>query len=104
MGKIIEFAHRKAKARRKYAGLVEVFALSDFGAGTLVSQFSDAGPLKAAAKSHIMSATVTLYSLCTGPHRFNCLVDDDTLSVNGVKARVADIDAPEVSSPRCAAV
>jgi micrococcal nuclease len=103
MGKIIEFAHRKAKARGRYAGLVGVIALCGFGAGALVSQLSDAEPLKAAAKSHIMSATVTRYSLCAGPRRFNCVVDGDTLWVNGVKVRVADIDAPEVFSPRCAA-
>lgn len=33
--------------------------------------------------------------------RVNCVVDGDTLWINGVKIRVADIDTPEVSTPRC---
>ncbi|WP_373683232.1 thermonuclease family protein [Rhizobium leguminosarum] len=43
------------------------------------------------------------YQRCgTGP-RVNCIVDGDTLWNDGVKIRVADIDTPEVSEPRCAA-
>jgi endonuclease YncB( thermonuclease family) len=33
---------------------------------------------------------------------YNCVVDGDTLYVEGVKIRVADIDAPETHDPRCA--
>jgi endonuclease YncB( thermonuclease family) len=31
----------------------------------------------------------------------NCVVDGDTAWINGVKVRVADIDAPETHPPRC---
>jgi endonuclease YncB( thermonuclease family) len=32
----------------------------------------------------------------------NCVVDGDTFWMDGVKIRVADIDAPETHPPRCA--
>ena len=52
------------------------------------------------------SAAVTaqpVYERCgTGP-RLNCIVDGDTLWSQGVKIRIADIDTPEISKPRCAA-
>jgi endonuclease YncB( thermonuclease family) len=32
----------------------------------------------------------------------NCVVDGDTLYVEGVKIRIADIDAPETHEPKCA--
>jgi endonuclease YncB( thermonuclease family) len=31
----------------------------------------------------------------------NCVVDGDTLWVDGVKIRVADVDSPETHPPRC---
>lgn len=33
----------------------------------------------------------------------NCVVDGDTIWMDGVKIRIADIDAPETHPPRCAA-
>lgn len=39
--------------------------------------------------------------LCGDGRRFNCVVDGDTLWLNGSKIRVADIDTPEVGSPQC---
>jgi endonuclease YncB( thermonuclease family) len=38
---------------------------------------------------------------CSGGHRHSCVVDGDTFWLNGEKIRIADIDTPEVSSPRC---
>lgn len=43
------------------------------------------------------------FRLCSDGRRANCVVDGDTLWIDGVKVRVADIDTPEVSEPRCAA-
>jgi endonuclease YncB( thermonuclease family) len=41
------------------------------------------------------------FSECSGPNRHNCVVDGDTIWVEGVKVRIADINTPEVSSPKC---
>ncbi len=42
------------------------------------------------------------YPKCASGARYNCVVDGDTLWINGQKVRVADIDAPEISTPKCA--
>ncbi|PZR94773.1 MAG: nuclease [Stutzerimonas stutzeri] len=41
------------------------------------------------------------FALCDGPVRANCVVDGDTFWFRGDKIRIADIDAPEIVSPRC---
>jgi endonuclease YncB( thermonuclease family) len=42
------------------------------------------------------------FSMCSGLVRRNCIVDGDTLWLDGEKIRIADINAPEVSKPNCA--
>jgi micrococcal nuclease len=42
------------------------------------------------------------FRLCAEQRRVNCVVDGDTIWHRGVKIRLADIDTPEVFSPRCA--
>lgn len=44
-----------------------------------------------------------LFQRCTGPARVTCVVDGDTIWYRGEKIRLADINAPEVSQPDCAA-
>ncbi len=41
------------------------------------------------------------FALCDGPVRRTCVVDGDTFWFKGDKIRISDIDAPEISSPRC---
>ncbi|WP_436074088.1 thermonuclease family protein [Devosia sp. LjRoot3] len=41
------------------------------------------------------------FSICAGPIRTNCVVDGDTFWFEGIKIRIADIDAPEISNPVC---
>lgn len=43
------------------------------------------------------------FGLCHVGGGTNCVVDGDTIWMDGVKIRVADIDAPETHPPRCAA-
>lgn len=43
------------------------------------------------------------FVLCDGPVRANCVVDGDTFWFRGDKIRIADINAPEISEPRCPA-
>ena len=42
------------------------------------------------------------FVLCAGAQRQNCVIDGDTLRYGGIKIRLADIDAPEIFSPKCA--
>ncbi len=41
------------------------------------------------------------FDLCSGSKRITCVVDGDTIWLDGVKIRLADIDTPEVSNPSC---
>ncbi|MBO9136749.1 thermonuclease family protein (plasmid) [Rhizobium sp. B230/85] len=39
--------------------------------------------------------------MCKGAHRITCVVDGDTFWFRGQKIRIADIDTPQLSPPRC---
>lgn len=41
------------------------------------------------------------FSICGNAHRISCVVDGDTFWLRGTKIRIADIDTPELSPPRC---
>jgi len=41
------------------------------------------------------------FSLCSNAPRITCVVDGDTFWLNGEKIRIADIDTPEISEPKC---
>lgn len=38
---------------------------------------------------------------CAGPVRTDCVVDGDTIWLDGEKIRIADIDTPEIGRPDC---
>jgi micrococcal nuclease len=61
--------------------------------GELRSRYSGAGRDPDAAGA---------FRLCRLVFQKNCVIDGDTIRYQGVKIRLADIDAPEISSPRCA--
>lgn len=41
------------------------------------------------------------FSMCGGGQRVTCVVDGDTFWFRGEKIRIADINTPELSPPRC---
>ncbi|MDQ2953661.1 MAG: thermonuclease family protein, partial [Pseudomonadota bacterium] len=41
------------------------------------------------------------FGMCSGFGRYNCVIDGDTFYFQGLKIRIADIDAPETHPPRC---
>jgi micrococcal nuclease len=43
------------------------------------------------------------FALCAPGPRHTCVVDGDTFWLAGEKIRIADIDTPEVSAPKCRA-
>ena len=49
-----------------------------------------------------LNKTARLFTICHTGGGTNCVVDGDTVWIDGVKIRVADIDAPETHPPRCA--
>jgi endonuclease YncB( thermonuclease family) len=75
---------------RPLLGAVALFALVPLAA--LAAAPHSAAPDREAAR----------FALCSGPHRVTCVVDGDTFWYRGAKIRIADINAPEVSEPKCA--
>jgi micrococcal nuclease len=72
-----------------------VLAGTAYGAGWI------GGP-KIASPGLDFASTFSRFGSCfTGGGR-NCVVDGDTFWMDGVKIRIADIDAPETHPPRCA--
>ncbi|MBN9987185.1 thermonuclease family protein [Rhizobium laguerreae] len=55
------------------------------------------------AKTPTTDSLSAAFSICNENHRANCVVDGDTFRFNGEKIRIADIDTPELSPPRCEA-
>lgn len=44
-----------------------------------------------------------MFRACAYSGQTNCVIDGDTIRLGGAKIRLADIDAPETFSPKCAA-
>jgi micrococcal nuclease len=62
---------------------------------------AEAAPVKLTETPLAARKTSKRFSLCSGPVRVTCVVDGDTLWLDGTKIRIADIDTPEVSNPKC---
>lgn len=59
------------------------------------------GIVPVAEAASLVISPETTYRKCFGGDRFACVVDGDTLWIEGAKIRIADIDAPEISEPKC---
>tara|TARA_B100000678_G_scaffold164136_1_gene137044 strand:- start:20 stop:625 length:606 start_codon:yes stop_codon:yes gene_type:complete len=55
------------------------------------------------AKASGAAVAGTRFGPCLGGKRYTCVVDGDTIWLEGTKIRIADIDAPEISKPGCEA-
>jgi len=51
--------------------------------------------------SDAASRNVSQFRKCDFGRRTNCVVDGDTIWFAGEKIRIADIDTPEISEPKC---
>lgn len=66
-----------------------------------MSGLSSVAPSELAPKLSLMAgSTSQRFDLC-GITRRTCVVDGDTFWLEGVKIRIADIDTPEISEPKC---
>lgn len=68
-----------------------------FGLGTNLDR------IVSLAKTPEPDALSASFSICNNGRRNNCVVDGDTFWFHGEKIRIADIDTPELSPPRCSA-
>lgn len=88
------YAARRRRKRR--AEIIRILGIAAVG-GALVGIASLAIPAYAPARDEITRS----FTLCHTGGGTNCVVDGDTIWLDGEKIRVADIDAPETHEPRC---
>lgn len=70
-------------------------------AGVAIFFWPQGGMPELWAKPQSLQVSARTFSLCQSGGGTNCVVDGDTIWLDGVKIRVADIDAPETHPPRC---
>lgn len=93
---------RRTSWLRKNWVYAVLFAAPFIGiAGAWLWQAGPAAPLEESAGS-TEQYDVT-FDRCSGPVRVTCVVDGDTIWLEGEKIRIADINTPEVSKPDCSA-
>jgi len=93
--------YRKRKRLKCWLVFVPVWA----GAAVLGTAYG-AGwlslPSRADAQQAVASEGIRAsFSICHTGGGYNCVVDGDTIWLQGEKIRIADIDAPETHEPRC---
>lgn len=81
----------RKKRRRRYVAIIP-------GITCAIALAANAPTLTLAAAN---MATVK-FEKCSLGHRITCVIDGDTLWIDGTKVRIADIDTPEISEPKCA--
>jgi len=59
------------------------------------------GVLASVASPEQANSASEAFSVCGSGQRITCVVDGDTFWFRGEKIRIADIDTPELSTPRC---
>ncbi|MGH6921115.1 MAG: thermonuclease family protein [Geminicoccaceae bacterium] len=93
---------------------------ADLRADNVVAWLSDPGSIVASARDMVLRPGAAgdrpnlvvlrpqrvggagAFRLCAQGRQANCVVDGDTIWHGGIKIRLADIDTPEVFSPKCA--
>jgi endonuclease YncB( thermonuclease family) len=103
MVKILQF--QKPPRKRGFGAVLAVSCVLTAICGAALAVFVPHEKAKefAAGVANAASGVETSYRRCSGPARFHCVVDGDTFWRAGQKIRIADIDTPEVSEPKCAA-
>ena len=93
-------AWRRLVPRRR--ALISVVAAATMASTWyIVEAFTDTAAPAAGELSLIDDSPAVHFELC-GMTRHSCVVDGDTFWLDGQKIRIADIDTPEISEPKCA--
>jgi micrococcal nuclease len=97
LGNVYRLKQRRSRVSRglRTVGLLAAVALAVFGVGVVATNWSSVG----AAIGGTTADTVQ-FGEC-GVIRRNCVIDGDTFWLDGRKVRIADIDTPEISEPKC---
>ncbi|MGD9915376.1 MAG: thermonuclease family protein [Rhizobiaceae bacterium] len=93
-----ETRERPGSTLRRSYGLVLLAAI----AGVAVWGQAKGVPMPAMFSAPDTGTASRSFTICGAGKRIDCVVDGDTFYMRGEKIRIADIDTPEVSSPKCA--
>lgn len=99
-----EFFEQGSRGRRRWLyRSAEIFAaLSALAFVVLIAAtIIPSGVMRQPTVASSLPAFDVGFQLCSGSSRINCVVDGDTIWLQGEKIRIADIDTPEVFSPEC---
>ena len=98
----IQVGKRYRARRRLQSWSIYVIAagvsIVTFAVGMVVTN----SPVASASVKQLASiANIPRFNICAGPVRRTCVVDGDTIWLEGEKIRIADVDTPEISEPKC---
>lgn len=96
----------KPPKRTKAFGVKEIILL--FGGAVVVGSGVGAGlhywPSNKDAPSDVATTAATIsFTLCAESSDTDCVIDGDTIRMNGDKIRLVGFNTPEISKPACAA-
>lgn len=95
--KVVAFRRSNSRGGIKTFTLAFVAFLAVFGVGMAVTNL----PLAAGTGQEETAGNYTLSFEICGRVRYTCVVDGDTIWLQGTKIRIADIDTPEIGRPQC---
>lgn len=105
MARLHSIPSRRSESTRTFTLAIVLAALVGWNAPDWIGQPPDAPlgllGLTPAATVSAPQGKAAHFPICGGGQRVTCVVDGDTFWLEGQKIRVADIDTPEISSPRC---
>lgn len=96
-GKVVVIRRSNSGGGIKTFTLAFAAFLTVFGVGMAVTNL----PLEAGTGQEDTAANYTLSFEICGRIRHTCVVDGDTIWLQGEKIRIADIDTPEIGRPQC---
>jgi endonuclease YncB( thermonuclease family) len=105
LAKVIGFRRRPGTRRRRNAPWPPLAALAGvlwIAAELHPTAPGGIGPFALSGGGTLATGTSGSFTLCARARRPNCVIDGDTIRLDGIKIRLEDIDAPEVFSPKCA--
>lgn len=97
--KMLARGRRKQRIRSLLLGLSVFIATVIGGLGTIYV-LNRPAPVTLATTT-IASQSSVQFTLCSFGRRDSCVVDGDTIDYEGRRIRIADIDTPEKTDPKC---